>query len=83
MQPHQRFVADLCLLWTEEGGRRTSVQSGYTPQFYIRTADVSGRLEIADEGALLPGESGEATIDLLTPTALEIGQCFPVREGAQ
>ena len=81
VQPHQRFTADLCLLRSDEGGRRTPIQSGYTPQFFIRTADVSGRV-VMDEGeTLLPGESGEATIELLTPTALEQGQCFPVREG--
>ncbi|MBO3747665.1 elongation factor Tu [Streptosporangiaceae bacterium NEAU-GS5] len=78
---HHRFVARLHLLTADEGGRRSPVSTGYRPQFYLRTTDVPGRVELPGDGPALPGDSVEVTVELGRPVALEPGLGFAVREG--
>jgi len=86
---HQRFAAELHLLSAAEGGRRTPVRSGYSPQFYVRTTDVSGVLDLGDAGAgdtaasATPGETVPVTVVLGKPVALDAGQTFAIREGGR
>ncbi len=88
LRAHQRFAATLHLLSAAEGGRRTPVRSGYSPQFYVRTTDVSGVLHLgaagaADEAEAMPGETVQVTVVLGKPVALDAGQAFAVREGGR
>jgi elongation factor Tu len=78
---HQRFIATLYLLSGAEGGRRTPVRSGYSPQFYVRTTDVSGVLDIGAVGSAKPGDTAQVTVALGKPVALDVGQTFAIREG--
>jgi len=78
---HRRFTAELYLLTAAEGGRSNAIASGYRPQFYLRTADVPGVLDLGADGLALPGESVTVTVDLDKPVALEPGLGFAVREG--
>jgi elongation factor Tu len=87
---HQRFTAELHLLSAAEGGRRTPVRSGYSPQFYVRTTDVSGVLDLGAAGAadtaaasVTPGETVQVTVALGKPVALAAGQTFAIREGGR
>jgi elongation factor Tu len=86
LRAHQRFTATLHLLSAAEGGRRTPVRSGYSPQFYVRTTDVSGALSLDDAAGpteALPGETVQVTVALGKPVALDAGQTFAVREGGR
>jgi elongation factor Tu len=86
LRAHQRFTATLHLLSAAEGGRRTPVRSGYSPQFYVRTTDVSGALSLDDAGGpteALPGETVQVTVALGKPVALDAGQTFAIREGGR
>jgi len=80
---HRRFEASLYLLPAAEGGRRTAVRSGYRPQFFIRTTDVVGVLELGPAGVATPGDRVDAIIELGSPVALEAGLGFAVREGGR
>jgi len=80
---HQRFTATLYLLSGAEGGRRTPVSSGYSPQFYVRTTDVSGVLDLGPAEAAKPGETAQVTVALGKPVALDAGQTFAIREGGR
>jgi elongation factor Tu len=80
---HRRFEASLYLLPAAEGGRRTAVRSGYRPQFFIRTTDVVGVLELGPAGVAMPGDRVDAVIELGSPVALEAGLGFAVREGGR
>jgi elongation factor Tu len=79
--PHTRFVASVYLLSTEEGGRRTGLTTGYRPQFYFRTTDVVGNVELHDTALALPGDSVEMTVQLGKPIAMTAGLGFAIREG--
>ncbi|MDX6352778.1 MAG: elongation factor Tu [Streptomyces sp.] len=81
--PSQRFRARVYVLPTAEGGRRTPVASGYRPQFYIRTADVVGDVDLGEAGIALPGETVEMTVELGRPVPLEAGLGFAIREGGR
>jgi elongation factor Tu len=81
VRPHTRFAAEVYLLSTAEGGRRTAFGSGYRPQFYFRTSDVSGLVELRDAGFGRPGESVEVAVTLGRPVAMNIGLGFAIREG--
>ena len=72
------------MLTKEEGGRHTPFFTGYRPQFYIRTTDVTGTLKLP-EGVemVMPGDNTEITGELLTPVALETGARFAIREGGR
>jgi len=86
LRAHQRFTATLHLLSAAEGGRRTPVRSGYSPQFYVRTTDVSGVLELGGAGGATeaaPGETVPITVALGKPVALDAGQTFAIREGGR
>jgi len=80
---HQRFTATLYLLSGAEGGRRTPVRTGYSPQFYVRTTGVSGVLDLGPVEAALPGGTVEVTVSLGKPVALDAGQTFAIREGGR
>ncbi len=81
---HSEFKAEVYVLSKEEGGRWTPFVTGYKPQFYIRTADVTGEV-ILNEGTemVAPGDNTEFTVKLVSPVALEKGVSFAIREGGQ
>ena len=82
--PHTKFKAEVYVLKKEEGGRHTPFYSGYRPQFYFRTTDVTGEV-ILPEGVkmVLPGDNTEMTIELIKPIAMEKGLRFAIREGGR
>ncbi|MGC8976076.1 MAG: elongation factor Tu [Candidatus Ratteibacteria bacterium] len=82
--PHTHFKAQVYVLKKEEGGRHTPFFSGYRPQFYIRTTDVTGEIRLP-EGIemVMPGDNLEMEIKLIYPVALEKGQRFAIREGGK
>jgi elongation factor Tu len=84
INPHTRFRAEVYVLSKEEGGRHTPFFPGYRPQFYIRTTDVTGAIELP-EGAemVMPGDNVEMGVELITPVAIEEGLRFAIREGGR
>ncbi len=82
VKPHVEFESEVYVLSKEEGGRHKPFFSGYRPQFYIRTTDVTGEV-ILPEGVemVLPGDNVKMTVKLITPVALEEGMRFAIREG--
>ncbi|MFF9110282.1 MULTISPECIES: elongation factor Tu [unclassified Streptomyces] len=81
--PRGRFTARLFLLPAREGGRTTPVATGYRPQFYLRTADVVGSLDLGEAALARPGDTVEVTVDLGRAVPLEPGLGFAVREGGR
>ena len=84
IKPHKRFKAQVYVLKKEEGGRHTPFQSGYRPQFYFRTTDVTGEIKLP-EGVemVMPGDHVELEVELVQPVALEKGLKFAIREGGR
>ena len=84
INPHTKFKAEVYVLSKEEGGRHTPFFSGYRPQFYFRTTDVTGSLHLA-EGVemIMPGDNVSVEIELIQPVAMEKGQTFAIREGGR
>jgi elongation factor Tu len=84
IKPHTRFQAEVYVLSKEEGGRHTPFFSGYRPQFYIRTTDVTGAIQLP-EGVemIMPGDNVTMGVELITPVALEEGSRFAIREGGR
>ncbi|HEX6976982.1 MAG TPA: elongation factor Tu [Patescibacteria group bacterium] len=82
--PHTAFDAEVYILSKEEGGRHTPFFTGYKPQFFIRTADITGEVTLP-EGIemVMPGDSAKMKIKLIVPVALEEGQRFAIREGGK
>jgi len=82
--PHVRFRAEVYVLTKEEGGRHTPFFSGYRPQFYFRTTDVTGTVRLP-EGVemVMPGDNVNLEVELITPIALEKGLRFAIREGGR
>lgn len=81
---YKKFKAVFYLLKPEEGGRRTPIKTGYSPQFYIRTADITGKLILPKDRELaMPGDNFEAEVELLYPIVLNKGLRFAVREGGK
>jgi elongation factor Tu len=80
--PHKKFLAEVYVLKKEEGGRHKAFFSGYRPQFYIRTMDVTGNITLP-EGVemVMPGDNVNLTVELIVPVALETGSKFAIREG--
>jgi elongation factor Tu len=80
--PHKKFEAQVYVLKKEEGGRHKAFFSGYRPQFYIRTMDVTGDITLP-EGVemVMPGDNVNLTVQLIVPVALEQGSKFAIREG--
>ncbi|MFG3016617.1 elongation factor Tu [Streptomyces cinerochromogenes] len=81
--PSRRFTARVYVLSAREGGRTTPVSSGYRPQFYIRTADVVGVVDLGETGVVRPGETVEMSVELGREVPLEPGLGFAVREGGR
>jgi elongation factor Tu len=81
--PARRFSARVYVLSAREGGRTTPVVSGYRPQFYIRTADVVGDVDLGETGVARPGETVEMTVELGREVPLEPGLGFAIREGGR
>ena len=80
--PHTQFEAEVYILTKEEGGRHTPFFTGYRPQFYVRTTDVTGEVTLpSGVEMVMPGDSAKMTAKLIQPVAMEEGQRFAVREG--
>ncbi len=84
IHPHTKFKAQVYVLTKEEGGRHTPFFNGYRPQFYFRTTDVTGVIELpAGTEMVMPGDNIAMTIELITPIAIEKGLRFAIREGGR
>jgi elongation factor Tu len=87
--PHTKFESEVYILKKEEGGRHTPFFSGYRPQFYVRTTDVTGTISAftADDGStaemVMPGDRIKMTVELICPIAIEQGMRFAIREGGR
>lgn len=82
--PHKEFEAEIYILTKEEGGRHTPFFTGYRPQFYIRTTDVTGEATLpSGVEMVMPGDNTKMTVKLITPVAMEEGLRFAVREGGK
>src|SRR5574339_104692 len=84
IKPHTHFTAEVYVLSKDEGGRHTPFFNGYRPQFYFRTTDVTGSLELpAGTEMVMPGDNVQMTIELIAPIAMEEGLRFAIREGGK
>ena len=84
VKPHTEFKAEVYILSKEEGGRHTPFSKGYKPQFYFRTTDVTGEVELpADKELVIPGDTLTFKVKLLAPIAMEQGLNFAIREGGK
>ena len=87
--PHTKFESQVYVLTKEEGGRHTPFFPGYRPQFYVRTTDVTGKIEsfISDDGdeatMVMPGDRVKMIVELIQPIAIENGMRFAIREGGR
>ncbi len=82
--PHTQFECEVYVLTKEEGGRHTPFFKGYRPQFYFRTTDVTGSVELpAGTEMVMPGDNIKMTVDLISPIAMEEGLRFAIREGGR
>jgi len=82
--PHSEFEGEVYILTKEEGGRHSAFFSGYKPQFYIRTTDVTGEVTLADKKEMvMPGDTVNLNIKLIVPVAMEDGMRFAIREGGR
>ena len=84
VKPHQKFKCEVYILTKDEGGRHTPILKGYRPQFYFRTTDVTGNIQLP-EGVemVMPGDNTSLGVELITPIAMEKGLRFAVREGGR
>jgi elongation factor Tu len=84
LTPHTEFESEVYILKKEEGGRHTPFSKGYKPQFYFRTTDVTGEVELpADKELVIPGDTVTFKVKLLAPIAMEKGLTFAIREGGK
>lgn len=84
IKPHTKFDSEVYVLSKEEGGRHTPFVSGYRPQFYFRTTDVTGTLNLPTGVEMcMPGDNVTMTIELIQPIAMEVGSKFAIREGGR
>jgi elongation factor Tu len=82
VKPGTKFKAEVLVLTKEEGGRHTPFYSGYRPQFYLRTTDITGAIKLpAGVEMIMPGDNVNIDVELITPIAIEQGQRFAIREG--
>ena len=82
--PHTKFESEVYVLSKEEGGRHTPFFKGYRPQFYFRTTDVTGSVELpVDVEMVMPGDNIKMVITLISPIAMEEGVRFAIREGGR
>ena len=84
IQPHTKFVGQVYILTEKEGGRQKPFFSGYRPQFYLRTTDVTGVINLPEGVEMCkPGDNVDMTVELITPVAIEKGLRFAIREGGR
>ena len=84
INPHTKFEATVYVLSKEEGGRHTPFFKGYRPQFYVRTTDVTGAVELPDGVEMvMPGDNIDMSVELISPIAMEDGMNFAIREGGR
>ena len=84
VKPHKKFNCEVYILTKEEGGRHTPIFKGYRPQFYFRTTDVTGDIQLADGVEMvMPGDNTSFGVELITPVAMEKGLRFAIREGGR
>ncbi|WP_246125865.1 EF-Tu C-terminal domain-related protein, partial [Geobacter argillaceus] len=82
--PHTKFKAEAYILTKEEGGRHTPFFNGYRPQFYFRTTDVTGVVDLpAGTEMVMPGDNVAVVVNLITPIAMDEGLRFAIREGGR
>ena len=82
--PHTKFKAEVYVLAKEEGGRHTPFFSGYRPQFYFRTTDVTGSANLMGDAEMcMPGDNAKLSIELISPIAMDEGVRFAIREGGR
>ena len=82
--PHKKFEGEIYVLSKDEGGRHTPFFNGYRPQFYVRTTDVTGSIQLPDGVEMvMPGDNIKITVELINPIALEEGTRFAIREGGR
>ncbi len=84
IKPYTKFEAEIYVLTREEGGRHSAFFSGYRPQFYFRTTDVTGTISLP-EGIemVMPGDNVRISVELIAPIAMEEGLRFAIREGGR
>jgi elongation factor Tu len=83
-KPHKKFTGAVYILTKDEGGRHKPFFTGYRPQFFIRTTDVTGTLTLPEGTEMvMPGDSVEITAELIQPVAMEEGMRFAIREGGR
>jgi elongation factor Tu len=84
VNPHTKFEAEVYILSKDEGGRHTPFFKGYRPQFYFRTTDVTGTVELAEGTEMvMPGDNVSFGVELIAPIAMENGLRFAIREGGR
>ncbi|MBN7773875.1 EF-Tu/IF-2/RF-3 family GTPase, partial [Clostridium aminobutyricum] len=84
IHPHTKFTSEVYVLKKEEGGRHTPFFNGYRPQFYFRTTDITGDLQLPEGTEMcMPGDNIQMTITLINPIAIEEGLRFAIREGGR
>ena len=84
IKPHTKFTAEIYVLGKDEGGRHTPFFQGYRPQFYFRTTDVTGAVELPEGTEMvMPGDNVSITVELIAPIAMEEGLRFAIREGGR
>ena len=82
--PHKSFQGEVYVLKKEEGGRHKPFFTNYRPQFYMRTTDVTGTIQLPDDVKMvMPGDNVQITVELITPVAMEEKQRFAIREGGR
>jgi elongation factor Tu len=84
IKPHTEFVAEVYVLSKDEGGRHTPFFANYRPQFYFRTTDVTGTVELPEGTEMvMPGDNVQLTVKLIAPIAMDQGLRFAIREGGR
>ena len=84
VKPHKKFKAEVYILKKEEGGRHTPFHNNYRPQFYFRTLDVTGTIQLeSGREMVMPGDNVTIDVELITGVAMDIGLRFAIREGGR
>jgi len=84
IKPHKHFTGEIYVLSKDEGGRHTPFFNNYRPQFYFRTTDVTGSIELpSGTEMVMPGDNVKMTVTLIAPIAMEQGLRFAIREGGR
>jgi elongation factor Tu len=83
IKPHNKFKASIYVLGKDEGGRHKPFFSGYRPQFYFRTTDVTGVINIEGKDMCMPGDNAEISVELISEIAMDQGLRFAIREGGR